>query len=379
MSDIGEVAFREDGKHYAQNVAAAQGQQLDEGDLLTEARSFLHDYQAEAIAHLLGTSDGYDRRLVFMEYSPWYGQDLSAVTRDYFDEYSAVETVPGATGRVRRGPFTYDAQIETLRTAQGRALVERSQPGPFEHPRYLALLARQAGSIELAETALNRVPDELFRRIILGCAPDPDIDSRTRALEADRAAVVIANTGLVDFVFRSAKPVIRATQPEVKGGRVSSTRDLARIEKFLEATKDDSNGPVRQFQLLIAQHLYGNVSEGGDPAKAVEHPPLGVLTSIAERFVLAHEYGHCFVRPDQWDPNILPPHIKEVYRDPKFAEGAIDSRATITTIWSAAEHDGFEPLPALAAVLFSPAMLRDPLPGDQDGDDRFAPGRRARE
>jgi hypothetical protein len=50
---------------------------------------------------------------------------------------------------VRRGAATFDRRTEAQRIGLPEELIRRVEPGPFEDPIYMALLAYQAASVEM--------------------------------------------------------------------------------------------------------------------------------------------------------------------------------------------------------------------------------------
>ena len=72
------------------------------------------------------------------------------------------------------------------------------------------MLAYQAASLELA---VDDVAPDRFLRFLLGTAHTAEVNAFCRRLGAGDYTVVVVNSGLVDFIYQSAKVVIEAFAP----------------------------------------------------------------------------------------------------------------------------------------------------------------------
>jgi hypothetical protein len=79
---------------------------------------------------------------------------------------------------IREGLFRYEAPQEEARWALTRQIIDRVSPGPYEDPRYLEMLARQAASVEYVLANGSGDQDESGRavlsRILIGTTGEPE-------------------------------------------------------------------------------------------------------------------------------------------------------------------------------------------------------------
>src|SRR5690606_16809218 len=104
--------------------------------------------------------------------------------------------------------------------------------------------------------------------------------------------VVEVNAALIDFIYQSAKAVIAAQRPMRSGetGGITTQSDVDRIRAAL----DEDDAPVQRLFASLEAYLYhGSTRAVRQETVPEEHsPPLSTLIGQAERFVVAHEYGH---------------------------------------------------------------------------------------
>lgn len=260
---------------------------------------------------------------------------------------SLTETTPDTVpGRVRRGAFSYDAAAEAQRIERGEALIRRVDPGPFEDPRYLALLADQAAALELAyEQMWPALPPSTFDRFLLGTIHSPEVDAFSTGFSRSGIWVVGLNNGLVDFIYQAAKAVVAACDPirTTGSGRGPLVESSTSLEAVARRLLEDPQPGLRLTKTL-AVHFFGGHSRpaSDEIVPDVQHPPLSLLIGMAERWVIAHEYGH----------GLVPPEL-EARLQHRQGELFADNIATVATVWSAAVHDVVPPEFALTGALFA--------------------------
>jgi hypothetical protein len=253
---------------------------------------------------------------------------------------------------VRRGGLRFEREQEERRIALAEDLIRRTDPGPFEDPVYLALLAYQAASIEMAlpDNIDGKQVDWGWPRFLLGTIHSPELNAFSQRLASDDYSVVVLYSALIEFAYQAAKAVVAAVNP-VKSAdpRASVTGDLG--EKHIAAQLDRNPEPVaRLYQTLEAYFFSGYPRAFYNEAVPVEHMiPLTLLIDMAERWIIAHEYGHGFAARFNWQ------------RAPEDAERAeeyfADDHATILTVLSAAKLDALQPEFALAGAAFALTCL----------------------
>lgn len=194
---------------------------------------------------------------------------------------------------LRQGAFKYPESTERLRWSRTREILERIKPGPHEDADYIAMLAHQAAAIELCIAQWPRFTEhnsDLLTRIIIGTTVAPRSQGSTSLVAG--CSVIEMSAGMIDLLYQSAKAIVlswKRTDPKGKAAVGFSDRR--------EDTEEVLDGNPYSTDLLcdtLATWLY----EGRSRASYSEappdeyHPPLKLILSGAERFVLAHEYGH---------------------------------------------------------------------------------------
>lgn len=170
---------------------------------------------------------------------------------------------------IRIGVFKYPTRLERLRWQRTREVIRRVRPGVDEDPRYLAMLARHAASLELVLSQLHTgSPDSkmlaLCDHVLLGTRAQLYADSYSEK-EGDRVLVVLSY-GFIDFVYQVAKAVVLSwrplkPRPGTSGGLGASIAD---IEEVLHSDP-------RPLELL-SKTLHGYMFEGR-PRAARYDPP----------------------------------------------------------------------------------------------------------
>ncbi len=254
-------------------------------------------------------------------------------------------------GYVSRGGFSFKRDLEEKRINLAENLIRRTDPGPFEDPNYLALLAYQAASLEMA------FPDGVeggkvgwdWSKFLLGTIHKRDAWAFSTTREtSDGYTVVMIYSGLIDFAYQAAKAAITAFHPVWSAGR--SQMEEFNEERFKEELKNNPE-PINR--------LYGTLEEyffvSGYPRKFAnesvppeQQMPLSVLIGMTERWMIAHEYGHGLA--SRYGFAAKAAHRDNPKRDEEYFA---DNQATILTVISASKLDGFPPELSLSGPAFA--------------------------
>ena len=280
--------------------------------------------------------------------SPASGGSTLAPALAWLEEQGKL-TPTGVPGKVKRGPFTYDRKLEQQRIARAKALVQRSDPGPFEDPVYLAMLAYQAASLELAfpKRLGDKRIDHGWSRFLLGTIHSRELNAMAQAFIAHNYTVVLLCSALVEFIYQAAKAAVAATNPT--RGSDNRVYVIATKEHVTAQLAKDA-GPVERLYRTLEAYFFDGYPRAfaNEQVPIVQQLPLSPLVGLAERWVIGHEFGHGFAAELDWQraPN---PAMAEEY----FA----DEQATILTALSAARIDDMAPEFALAGGAFALASL----------------------
>lgn len=218
-------------------------------------------------------------------------------------------------------PSTGDAPPRTVAQDRRHAaeILERVQPGPHENPVYLDLLARQAASVErflLDEEGIGPRIAEVLPRILIGSTGEP---ASTAGTTSDGDASVI----------------------KIPAGMIALRAGLARtVAQIQQTTIDEDSSPIG----ALTDTLFGWLFNGVATIEASNG-----LAELAERFVVAHEYGHAIL--DQFRVPLPWLHCDEV--DALTKELRADMVATLAVVGSAAKLDGVPPRAALQGAILA--------------------------
>jgi hypothetical protein len=263
--------------------------------------------------------------------------------------YAFEDTADPAT--VRRGPFRFGREAEERRIAVAADIITRSDPGPYEDAVYLALLAYQAASVAMAYAPLSDPPmaPPHFARFLLGSIPSTEVNAFATVHKRSGYTVVEVNAALLDFIYQSAKAVVAAQRPmrAADSGGITAHGDLDRVRAALDA---DDAPAARLFASLEAYLYHGSTRPVRQETVPEEYsPPLSLLVAQAERFVVAHEYGHGVMeRRDTTDSHLSPAWTAELLAD---------NFAMFATVISAIRLDSLPPEFALSGAVFALACL----------------------
>lgn len=199
-------------------------------------------------------------------------------------------------GRLRAGPFTYDAEIESRRLARSREIIERVSPGWAEDGTYLELLTRQAASIEMlleSHLAESGATAGGLNRIVLGTLGQPRSTAWTKPV--DDCAVIAIAAGMMNAYYQLSKAVVFSWRPTSGNPDYAVTLDHRResVERVLD---ENSESLDVAYECLASWFFWGLAqpltTKSPDPLYI---PPLQLLINYAERFVLGHEYCHALM------------------------------------------------------------------------------------
>jgi hypothetical protein len=190
------------------------------------------------------------------------------------------------------GNWRYDSARERERQSLTREIIDRVDPGPYEDPRFMAMLARQAASVELAVRGGmgTQATTEALERIIIGTTGEP----RSEAYSARVAAgvVVAVSAGMMEFLYQSAKAVALSWPPPDPAAGYA--QGLSVLPERIEAALESDPYPIELLRDTLTTWLYEGrpraIHSRLPPAEV--HAPITLLINGAERFILAHEYGH---------------------------------------------------------------------------------------
>jgi hypothetical protein len=305
----------------------------------------IHDQGLEEARGLLRAEQG----------AAWHSQSSvlpgSAVTEDAVERYRELtKTVPDEkTGRVRRGAYTYEPEIEAERIRRGEALIRRVDPGPHEDANYFAMLAYQAASIELAFDDV--APRALFSKFLLGTVHEASVNAFCRRLDVEDYTIVVLHSGLVDFVYQAAKGVVEAMRPRRTTGE---ERGLVKTSTNLETIRAglvDDPAPVDRLYRTMEAYFFDGYPRATsfETVPEEQHPPLALLVRLAERWIIGHEYGHGVAPSMVGAPD-------EVNVD-KAEEYVADAHAMAATVLSADKLDAVPPQFPLGGAIFALACL----------------------
>ena len=266
----------------------------------------------------------------------------------YAKQYEARSTRDG--DYIRIGCFKYPPRREELRWQRTREVIRRVRPGVDEDPRYLAMLAREAASLEIViSQAHTDSPNPkmlaLCNHVLLGTTASLDVNASCE--EKAGSAVVLLRYGLIDFFYQAAKSVVLSWRPlEPRPGTSGGLGvSIADIEQVLDKTP--------HLLELLSETLHAYMFEGrprvvGYAPPPAEHvPALELLTTFTERFVIAHEYGHALWQ--ELNPNYARPAGISECAD----EFNADFFALFFTIMSAGALDLVPPNVALQGGFFT--------------------------
>ena len=231
------------------------------------------------------------------------------------------------------GNWRYDSVRERERQALTREIIERVDPGPYEDPRFMAMLARQAASVELAVRDSDigtPAMAEALARILIGTTGEPRSEAYSESVAA--GVVVAVSAGMMEFLYQSAKAVALAWPPT--NPAAGYAQGVSVLPERIEAALASDPYPIELLRDTLTTWLYEGrpraIHSRLPPAEV--HAPITLLINGAERFILAHEYGHALIdhlhvlAPD----TAVPGDCSEAWRR-EFAADAFAVRAVVAS------------------------------------------------
>ena len=186
---------------------------------------------------------------------------------------------------------------------------------------------------------------------LLGTIAAPDVNAFASVDIKHGYTIIALHSALVDFIYQTAKSVVAATHPyRSTDGKVLVKADFsdAGIRAGLEA---DPTPAIRLYKSLHAYYYLGYPRAFVDEeVREEESLSLAWLVGLAERFVIAHEYGHKFAEQRGWKAEAAP---NPFWEKEKFS----DSFAMFSTVLSGHHIDHVAPAASLSAGVFSLACL----------------------
>jgi hypothetical protein len=207
-------------------------------------------------------------------------------------------------GYVSRDGYTFDPGLEEKRIALAEDLIRRTDPGPFEDPNSLALLAYQAASLELALPHRNLSGQEIdwgCSKFLLGTVHSPEMQAQSTTVFSQRLpisqnyTVVVVNSALVEFIYQAARALVAAQHPvcsTVPGTNVTYEFSEQHLKDELARNQE----PVERLYRTLEAYFFAGYPRAPDNESplAEQRIPLTQLVDITERWIIAHEYGHGF-------------------------------------------------------------------------------------
>lgn len=193
---------------------------------------------------------------------------------------------------LRSGVFKYPIATENERFALTDVIIRRVDPGPYEDPRFLEILARQAAAVEYVLGQDEAMRDAL-QQIVIGTTGAPGAHGFSEMRSGEVAIALSA--GLIDCLYQTSKAIALALKPTEpgSGGGVSFSTQPQDTEDLLDADPY----PVDLMYDTLSTWLYEGIPRAPHSTNppAIYDPPIQLMINGAERFVLAHEYGHAII------------------------------------------------------------------------------------
>ena len=273
-------------------------------------------------------------------------QDAHAIAKDCAAARARATTVHG--GEIHADGWNYAKDVEIVRRDRTLRIIERARPGPHEDGRHLESLAREAAALEMtiagfaSPTPLDRVLD----RIVLGTTDEPR--NHAGATRRGDGVAIIISTGLLDFLGQVARSVVLALKPTPPPDAVLWSFSAKREDTAAVLARDSTPGAI------LHDTLVSWLCRGSAAPAATDTPPayyasyIEHLERFAQRFVIAHEYGHAL--------HLLGMHIPGLSDtatpDPKLTEHNMDALG-VTHVFNSAEVDRAKPNIALQGAVLA--------------------------
>lgn len=184
---------------------------------------------------------------------------------------------------------------------RARTIVDRVQPGVYEDGRYFALLAKQLGLIEhglLFDMDTVKQLDDVqpaLDRIIFGTVANPKAQALTSKF--GECAIITVPSAVVYLLYGMAKAIASVWSGLTTAGwsRSAQLRELAAGD-MAAAVRADPAASDGLEQMFSSWFFDGSArAHPSAPPQFDNMGRTGELANCAERFVLAHEYGHALI------------------------------------------------------------------------------------
>jgi hypothetical protein len=317
---------------------------------LAQARQILRNEQAK-----YPTRGGVIRSIV--------GESTLTPALAFVNERRNFHPSTKVAGYVSRSGYTFDPKLEERRIALAEDLIRRTDPGPFEDPNYLALMAYQTASVELAlsDNIQGQNIDWGWSRFLLGTIHSPEVQSQSltsffqTSSSSQDYTIVWLNSALIEYFYQAAKALIAALHP-VWSTVPGTTVTFEFTEQHIRDELARNQEPVeRLYRTLEAYFFAGYPRAYYNESVPEEHRiPLNQLIDITERWVIAHEYGHGFAARMGFAARAYEQDNVHAGRAEEYFS---DDNATILTVMSAARLDAVRPHVSLAGPAFALACV----------------------
>ena len=258
--------------------------------------------------------------------------------------------------KVRLGWMVYRPEWVAAWDSRADRIWARLLPGPYESPGIINVLVRQAAVVEHAlQGGLSSFSSQLntsrfTERVLLGTLARGDVEAFAANTAIKDYPIILVHNGLPGLFFMVARAMTAAWPAESPpaGRTVAFNTTEERVRDRLSK----SSVAMSTLAGTLLAYLYS-----GDPWRTslsyIEPErtmPLGVLLTMAERWVLAHEYAHVLFDLDGPNPS--------TQRGRHDMELRADAVATNIVLASAAELDSVDPATALAGIALALRSFR---------------------
>jgi hypothetical protein len=264
---------------------------------------------------------------------------------------------------IRAGVFKYPARTEELRWQRTRDIIRRAVPGPNEDAVYLEIIAREAASIEMFlrqeySDKPNATASATLDRVRIGTVALPHPNSSGQVIGGD--FVVMLPDGLMSYLYQAAKAVVLSWRPIEP--RPGTTSGFSLAPDDIEQVLDGNPVPEHLLYATLHSWLFAGVPRaiGYSPPAAPYIPPLTLLITFAERFVVGHEYSHLFVYGFDKAGGLArsaPPPSWSSLSESARKELLADASAFFLMVGSGREVDQLPPNVALQGAFFTLTAL----------------------
>jgi len=305
---------------------------------LQEAINELHRRQAQAAAE-----SGYAE-------NPHAAAQIEAIEAQFRSDRSL------KSDKVRLGWMLYRPEWVAAWDSRADRIWARLRPGPYELPGIINVLVRQAAVVEHAmQGGLSSFSPQLdtsrsTERVLLGTLARGHVNAFADRTAVSDYRIVLVQHGLPGLFYMVALAMTAAWSAESPpAGRTAAfnpTEDHVR-DRLSKSSIAMSTLAGTLLAYLYSGNPWRTSLSHVEPERTMA---LGVLLTLAERWVLAHEYTHVLFDLD--GPTLSTP------QDHHDIELRADAVATNIVLASAAELDSADPATALAGITLALRSLR---------------------